>query len=331
YRGANLEEDLRARDFTINAIAYNLQDDTVIDPTDGVKDIEAKTIQVCSPTSFTDDPIRVLRAVRLAAAFDFTIEESTRERIMQASLLLRIASIERVRDEVFKILNTNQVSDSIHTLETLGVLEYIMPELLKMKGVEQTYPHVFDVWAHTLAVLDYLERILLNLFAQTPKNEFAKSLQDQLGKFRPQIREHFSQSLNVDRTHRALLFFAALYHDVCKPDTKKVEDSGRIRFFNHDVQGAEVVAERARAFNLSNDEVERLRVIIKEHMRIHAFTSKLEHLNEYPSRRAIYRFFRDAGRAGIDLIFLALADIRGTRYKDMTLQTWNIYLEISKI
>lgn len=331
YRGANLEEDLRARDFTINAIAYNLQDDTLIDPTEGVKDIESKIIRACSPTSFTDDPIRILRAVRLAAIFDFTIDKRTREWMSQAHPLIRSVSVERIRDEIFKTLNSKRVSDSIKALDMLGVIEQLMPELLKMKGVEQSSPHVFEVWTHTLSVLDYLEKILFNLFEETPKNEFAEALQTQLGKFHEQIHNHFSESLNIDRTHRSLLFFAALYHDVCKPDTKTIDENGRIRFFNHDVKGADVVAERARSFNLSNDEVERLSVIIKNHMRIHSFTSKLENENEYPTRRAIYRFFHDAGKAGIDLILLALADMRGTRHKEMTLQTWNIYLEISRI
>lgn len=339
YRGKNpstgsgqvLEEDLRARDFTINAIAYNLQDDTLIDPTDGVKDIHAKIIRACYANAFSDDPVRILRAVRQAATLDFTIDKQTREWMKQASGQIRIASVERIRDEVFKILNTKRVSDSIKALDMLGVLEQIMPELLKMKGVEQTSPHVFDVWTHTLSVLDYLDRIRLNLYEQPPKNEFAEALQNQLGKFREQIHQHFSESLNIDRTSRSLIFFCALYHDVCKPDTKTIEENGRIRFFNHDVKGADVAAERARSFNLSNDEIERVHVVIKNHMRIHSFTTKLENENEYPTRKAIYRFYRDVGKAGIDLILLALADMRGTRHKELTLKTWNIYLEISKI
>jgi putative nucleotidyltransferase with HDIG domain len=331
YRGKDLEEDLRARDFTINALAYNLQDDTLIDPTDGAKDIHAKIIRACSANAFTDDPVRILRAVRQAATFDFTIDKQTREWMQQSHPLIRSTSAERIRDEIFKILNTRRVSDSVKALDMLGVISEIMPELLKMKNVEQSSPHVFDVWTHTLAVLDYLNRIRLNLYEEPPKNEFAEAMQNQLGKFREAIHNHFSESLNIDRTHRSLLFFAALYHDVSKPETKTVEENGRIRFFNHDVKGAEVAAERARSFNLSNDEVERIHVIIKNHMRIHSFTSKLENENEYPTRKAIYRFFRDAGKAGIDLILLALADMRGTRHKELTLKNWNIYLEISKI
>ncbi len=346
YRGKDLEADLRARDFTINAIAYNLRDDTLIDPTDGVNDIHAKIIRACSQDSFTDDPVRILRAIRQAAAFDFTIDIQTRGWMNQAASQIRSVSIERVRDEIFKILNGRRVDESFKALDMLGVIEHLMPELLKMKGVQQTSPHVFEVWTHTLMVLNYLERILFNLFSVPIaedgdesevkgevkyKNEFAQALQTQLGKFNELIQQHFSEPLNIDRPHRSVLFFTALYHDVCKPDTKTVEENGRIRFFNHDVQGADVAAERARSFNLSNDEVERIHVIIKNHMRIHSLASRLEHHNEYPTRKAIYRFFRDAGKAGIDLILLALADLRGTYHKTLTLKTWQVYLEISKI
>ncbi len=333
-----LEEDLRARDFTINAIAYNLQNDTLLDPTEGVKDIESKIIRACSPTSLTDDPVRILRGVRLAATFDFAIDKRTREWMTQAHPLIRSVSVERIRDEIFKILNSKRVSDSIKALDMLGIIEQLMPELLKMKDVNQSPPHVFEVWTHTLSVLDYLERILSNLLRpQTAaseanfKNEFAEALHTQLGKFRGQIAQYFSESLNIDRTHRSLLFFAALYHDVCKPDTKTIDENGRIRFFNHDEQGANVIAKRAHSFHLSADEIDRLKTLVKNHMRIHSFVSKLENENEYPTRRTVYRFFRDAGKAGVDLIFLALADVRGTRHKEMTLKTWNIYLEISKI
>ncbi|MDO8754883.1 MAG: DUF5678 domain-containing protein, partial [Anaerolineales bacterium] len=105
YRGENLEADLRARDFTINAIAYNLRDNTIIDPMDGAKDIRAKVIRACSPTSLSDDPVRILRAVRQAAAFGFRIEKNTRELMKQAVNQLGRISPERLRDEIFKILN----------------------------------------------------------------------------------------------------------------------------------------------------------------------------------------------------------------------------------
>jgi tRNA nucleotidyltransferase/poly(A) polymerase len=335
YRGANLEEDLRARDFTINAIAYNLRDGTVMDPMDGAKDIRAKTIRACSPSSFLDDPVRILRAVRQAAAFGFSIEKNTRELMKQAAGQVGRVSAERLRDEIFKMLGGPKASASIRALEMLGVLSHLMPELLKMKGVEQSAPHVFDVWTHSLSVLDYLDQIISGLHvgydAEKTNDMFTGLLGLRLGRYREKIARHFAEHLNIDRSHRSLLFFAALYHDVSKPETKTVDASGRIRFFGHDEKGADIVADRARAFNLSNDEVERLRTIIKHHMRIHNFASRLESDKQTPSRKAVYRFFRDGGKAGVDLVLIGLADLRGTRANELTIETWTAYLDIVRI
>ncbi|HRK91258.1 MAG TPA: HD domain-containing protein [Anaerolineales bacterium] len=335
YRGENLEEDLRNRDFTINAIAYNLQNETLIDPTSGGADIRAKVIRACLPTSLSDDPVRILRAVRQAAAFGFTIEKNTREWMKQAAGQIGSVSIERLRDEVFKILNGPKVSAAIRALDMLGVLPHLMPELLNMKGVEQSAPHVHDVWTHTLAVLDHLDQILSDLRvgydAEKTGDMFTGLLSLRLGRYREQVAAHFSNSLNKDRSHRSLLFFAALYHDVSKPDTKTIDENGRIRFFDHDLKGAVVVAERAHAFNLSNDEIERLQEIVRHHMRIHFFADRLEKESQTPSRKTIYRFFRDSGKAGIDLILLALADVRATRANDLSVEAWGVYLDVARI
>jgi putative nucleotidyltransferase with HDIG domain len=335
YRGPDLTEDLRARDFTINAIAYNLRDETIIDPTEGGKDLRAKTIRACSPTSLSDDPVRILRAIRLAAAFDFRIEKNTLELMKQSADQLGRISAERLRDEVFKILKGPKPDTCMRALEMLGVLPYLMPELVAMKGVQQSEPHMFDVWTHTLAVLDYLDQIISALRvgynAEKTNDMFTGLLGLRLGRFREQIANHFAEPLNVDRSLSSLLFFAALYHDVSKPETKTVEESGRIRFFNHDVKGADIAAERLRSFNVSNDEIERAQLIIKNHMRIHFFADRLEKEKQTPSRRAIYRFFRDSGKAGIDLVLLGLADLRATRAHALTIETWNIYLDVARI
>ena len=108
-------------------------------------------------------------------------------------------------------------------------------------------------------------------------------------------------------------------------------DSGRIRFFDHDIKGTEVAAERARTFNLSNDEIERLEAIIRNHMRIHSFTDRVINEKQAPSRRAIYRFFRDSGEAGADLVLLGLADVRATRAHALTIETWNAYLDVARL
>ena len=334
YRGRDLEEDLRARDFTVNAIAFDLRTQTLLDPLNGASDLRAKVIRSCSPTSFSDDPVRILRAVRQAAAFEFKIELETRKAMKQAVRTLPSVSIERLRDELFKILEGSKPDASMRALEMLGVFPFLLPELPALKGVEQSPPHLYDVWEHTLSTVGYLERILATLMeddADDNYDVFRESLSLRLGQFHAQIAKHFAESLNTDRSVRAALFFAALYHDIQKPATKTVEYTGRIRFFDHDVRGADVAEERGRVFHLSNDEVERVGSIVRHHMRFHFFTSRLEREKKDPSRKAIYRFFRDAGKAGVDLVLLGLADLRGMQGPNLTQETWTAALEIARI
>lgn len=335
YRGANLEEDLRARDFTINAIAFDLRTHNLIDPLNGAADVRAKLIRACMQTSISDDPVRILRAVRQATAFDFKIESETREAMKQAASLLPTISPERQRDELFKILEGHRPDLSLRALDMLGVLPHLLPELQALKGVEQSPPHVYDVWEHTLRVLGYLENILEVLApeyrADDTNDLFTGLLTLRIGRFRGQFARHFADLLNMDRSVRAALFFAALYHDVQKPATRSVDDSMRIRFFDHEVKGAKVVEERARAFNLSNDEVERIKAIVQHHMRFHSFTRRLQDEGKAPSRRAIYRFFRDVGRAGADLVLLGLADLRGTQDASLSQETWTAALDVARI
>jgi poly(A) polymerase len=336
YRGATLEEDLRDRDFTINAMALNLRDTTIIDPLNGGSDIRAKVIRACSPDALLHDPVRILRAVRQAAAFGFTIDKNTRELMKQAAGTIGNVSVERLRDEVFKMLGGPKASASVRALEMLGVLQHLTPELLKMKGVSQSPPHIHDVWTHTLTVLDQLDYLLttslrLDFDPEKTSDMFMGLVSLKIGRYREQFAKHFAAALNPNRSHRSLLFFAALYHDICKPDTKTIDENGRIRFFDHDVKGADVTVERARSFNLSNDEVERLHKIVTHHMRIHFFADRLEKEKQPPSRKAVYRFFRDSGAAGVDLVLLALADVRGTKGNDLSQDTWTAYLDVARI
>jgi len=336
YRGGNtLEADLRARDFTINAMAYDVHNGTIIDPLNGGSDLRAKLIRASSPTSLQDDPIRILRAVRQAAALEFKIELATRKMMKEAVGLLPRISPERQRDEIFKILEGPKPDASMRALDMLGVFAHLMPELTAMKGVTQSPPHVYDVWEHTLSVLRHLEGILSSLrvgySAEETNDMFTGLLTLRLGRYREQFAAHFAASLNADRSVRAALFFAALFHDIQKPATRSVDETGRIRFFDHDVQAAEVAEERARAFNLSADEVERIRKIVLHHMRFHSFVSRLEGDQEGPSRKAIYRYFRVAGEAGVDLVLLGLADLRGTREHTLTQENWTMALDIARI
>src|SRR6266545_1123613 len=214
YRGEDLDADLRARDFTMNAIAFDLQGQTLIDPLNGATDLRAKIIRACSTTSLHDDPVRILRAVRQAAAFGFKIQLETRKAMKEAAHLLPNISPERLRDELFKILEGPKPDASLRALEMLGIFPYLLPELSALKGVAQSEPHLYDVWEHTLSVLGYLENILSALApvynADDTNDLFTGLLTLRIGRFREQFAAHFANSLNMDRSVRGTLFFAAL-------------------------------------------------------------------------------------------------------------------------
>jgi tRNA nucleotidyltransferase/poly(A) polymerase len=319
----------------MNAIALDVRAKTLIDPLNGATDLRARLIRACTPTSLEDDPARILRAVRQAAAFGFKIDIETRTAMKAAAHRLPNISVERQRDELFKILEGSKPDAAIRALEMLGIFPHLLSELRAMKGVGQSAPHIDDVWEHTLSVLGYLENILSALApgynADNTNDLFTGLLTLRIGRFREQIAAHFADSLNTDRSVRAVLFFSALYHDVEKPSTKTTDETGRIRFFDHDVKGVDTATKRAQSFNLSNDEVERIQKIIRNHMRFHFFTNRVEDDKQEPSRKAIYRFFREAGEAGVDLVLLGLADLRGTYGPTLTQENWTAALDVARI
>ncbi len=335
FRGEDVDSDLAGRDFTINAIAFDPRTGTLLDPLGGGTDLRAKLIRACSDSAIRDDPIRILRAVRQAAALGFKIETETRESLKRASSLLPNVSPERQRDELFRILDGPAPEAALRALDMLGTMPFFLPELTSMKGVVQSPPHVYDVWAHTLAVIRHLAGVLETLGpdSEAVRNSevFSGLLALRLGRYRQRIQDHFSRTVTPDRSLRSLLFFAALYHDAAKPATRSVDEMGQIRFFGHETEGASVAAERASRYNLSNDEASRIASIVGNHMRFNACVADMQREKEPPSRRAIYRFFRAAGDAGLDLVVLGLADQWGTREHTLDQESWNAALEVARI
>ncbi len=335
FRGPDLEADLRGRDFTLNAIAMDVRTLALYDPLGGALDLREKRLRLCSPSAFTDDPVRILRAVRQAAAFGFRILPETRQAMKNAVKLLPDISPERLRDELFRILEGPQQATSLRALDLLGALAPVLPELPALKGVAQPSPHVSDVWAHTLSVLTYLETILAALSPEyspdTASDLFNGLMVLRIGRYRQQIAEHFNAALNVNRSLQGLLFLAALYHDIAKPLTETAGEDGRMRFWGYDEEGAKMAAERMRALQLSGVEIDRLETILRHHMRIHYHTSQLVKGQKSPSRRAIYRFFRDTGAAGVDVCLLTLADLRGTHEHNLPQEVWAACLDVVRL
>ncbi len=335
FRGEDVDADLAGRDFTINAIAFDPADGTLLDPVGGATDLRAKLIRVCSDGAIRDDPIRILRAVRLAASLGFKIEAGTREKLKRAASLLPNASAERQRDELFKILEGPAPDSALKALDMLGTMPFFLPEIASMKGVVQSPPHVYDVWAHTLAVMRHLGVILETLGPDSEsirnRDLFSGLLAVSLGRYRQRVQDHFAEALTPDRSLRSLLFFAALYHDVAKPATRTVDETGQIRFIGHETEGAKAAAERAGTYNLSNDETSRIAGIVGNHMRFNDFVAGLQRDHEPPTRRAIYRYFRAAGDTGLDLVLLGLADQWGMREHTLDEASWGAALEVARL
>jgi putative nucleotidyltransferase with HDIG domain len=335
FRGPDLEADILGRDFTLNAIALNLTDNTIHDPLAGAVDLKEKRLRACSPSAFTDDPVRILRGVRLAANFGFHILPETRNAMKEAAGLLGNISPERMRDELFRLLDGLQPAACLRALDLLGALDKVLPELSTLKDVEQTAPHVHDVWEHTLATVSHLDSVLSALapdYSPDTASDLLNGLMVlRIGRYRQQIGEAFAAPLTADRSLRSLLFLAALYHDVSKPQTKKTDEEGKLRFWDHDQQGAEIAANRGRALAMSNDETTRLETVIRNHMRILFHTNRLVKEGKRPSRRAVYRFFRDTGPAGVDVCLLTLADMRATYEQTLTQDVWAAALDVVRL
>jgi putative nucleotidyltransferase with HDIG domain len=328
-RGADIQADLLARDFTINAIALDLRyPDRLVDPLGGASDLHAGRLRLCAPYSLQSDPVRVMRAVRMAFTFNLKIDPETRSAIRLAAPQLPRVSAERIRDELFRMLDGVHVASSIRMLDLLGIMPYVLPELENLKGIEQSPPHVYDVWEHTLEVAARLQVVLDVLKpvydSDAGGNLAAGLISVRLGRYRAQIAEHINYAFNPDRTARPLLFLAALYHDIAKPHTRQLDAAGRARFFQHDEQGAHILSQRAHSLRLSTVEIDRAKTIVRHHMR----PMLLAQENHPPTRRAIYRFFRTTQAAGVDICLLSLADFLGTYAVVLPQDLWSHHLDV---
>jgi tRNA nucleotidyltransferase/poly(A) polymerase len=334
FRDKDLNGDLFARDLSINAMAINIRTLQLEDPVGGLSDLREKKLRVCRRESIINDPVRIIRTIRFAIGLGFSIEKETLHHLKESAGLLQGISPERIRDEIFKILDGRKPSSAIRALDMLGALPYIFPEIVELKGVAQPLPHRHDVWEHTLKAMDFFDSFL-GVLAVDFKSEEANDLMTgfltmKLSRFREQFQRHFASRLNTERSLHALLLYSILYHDIAKPKKADVVN-GRIRFHGHDEEGGRIAIERAIQLRLSNSEMDRVKVIIQNHMRLVYHIGRLEEEGKLPSRRAIYRFFRDTGDAGIDLCLLSLADQRATYDHEITQQTWFACLNVVSI
>ncbi len=324
-RGPDLEADLRARDFTINAMAvavadFSSSEPEVIDPCGGQSDLAAGVLRATSEHAFVQDPIRMLRALRFEAKLGFQVEPVTESWMRRDAPLIAQSSPERTRDELTHIISERGAAEHLRRAEELGLLRYVLPELVTLQGVVQSAPHIHDVYEHTLHTIAEAERL-----SAFPDDRLGPDEREFLQPFVAELEQHFGMVVSEGRTRATLLKFTAMLHDVGKPQTHSLEPNGRTRAFGHECVGADTAEAVLCRLRFSAREICLVGTIVRHHMRPGWL------LKSGPvTRKAIYRFFRDTGDAGIDICILALADQLATRGSALTKEHWRDYLSLTQ-
>ena len=321
YPGS-VEEDLARRDFTIDAMALPLQDwaamdslelgEKVLDPFNGRRDLVQKCIRAVSPHVFRDDPARLLRAVHLAARLRFRLEPETIRLANEAAPLVSQVSGDRIRNEFLGTLSMNGARGYLQVLDHLDLLCRVMPELAHTKGVEQPKEHYWDVWDHSLHTVEFAE-----LVTQGHQNSPIYTLVPW-----PEGREeYFSQVISDGHTRRTILKLAALLHDVAKPQTKHMDETGRTRFPGHPELGAGMAETRLTHWHLSSKGISAVCKMVEEHLR----PATMQQGVELATTRAVYRYFRDLGDVAIDTLFLWMADHLAAKGPELDTDAWTVH------
>lgn len=258
--GASLTDDLLRRDFTINAMALRLPSLELVDPFGGVRDLHASLLATpgAPETSFSDDPLRMMRAARFASQLGVSVHEDVRLAMTRMAERITIISAERVRDELVKLVCGPQPRVGVDLLVETGLAEYVLPEVSALRLESDEHHRHKDVYQHSLQVL-----------------EQAASLED--GPDGPVPGPDF------------VLRFAALMHDVGKPATRRFEPGGAVSFRHHDMVGSKLTAKRMKTLRFDNDTIKAVARLVELHMRFYGYGEAGW------SDSAVRRYVTDAG------------------------------------
>jgi putative nucleotidyltransferase with HDIG domain len=289
FKGTDIITDLARRDFTVNALAVRVDDlfgpkePVIVDPFGGVKDVEAKLLRVVYDQAFDDDPLRILRAVRISQQYGLKITEETEDLVEKKSPLLAGTARERISDELLLIFSCPGTALCIRKLFNLSIVKTVLPEFIGWEDVDG-----YNLLDHTLKTLDEAEALITELRTE-------------------ELKEHFDGF--VGNVRRATVFkLGAFFHDVGKPSVMK-RKGDVFSFIGHDVEGEEVTKKILKRLRVGRKVTGEVAKLVRNHHRPFTLASLKE-----PSRRAKVHFFNAAGGgAGLDLLFLALADARATR------------------
>ncbi|HKH22695.1 MAG TPA: HD domain-containing protein [Solirubrobacterales bacterium] len=288
-RAETIEADLRARDFTVNAIAVPLSGGDPIDPTGGRADCRARVLRIVSERAFRDDPLRLLRAARIAARHSLTIDEATAELARSEASHAADPAGERQFAELRGIVAGPDPLRGVELMDELGLTAVVLPELAALRGVVQNPNHHLDVLGHTLAVLEEWLRL-------------EGDLPGFGGDLAPQIETFLAEPLADDLTRAGALRFGALFHDLGKPETRS--DTGTyVTFIGHDEAGARIIAGICRRLKVSRRLGSHLQGLAQHHLRLGFL------IHQRPlSRRVVYDYLAATDPVAADVTLLSVAD-----------------------
>ena len=285
--GTSLADDLVRRDFTVNAMAVRLPGREVVDLYGGVVDLATRVLRTpgTPEASFSDDPLRMMRAARFAAQLGFTVAPEVVAAMKDMASRISIISAERVRDELVKLICAPYPRRGLSLLVETGLAELVLPELTALRMERDEHNRHKDVYEHTLTVLE----------------------------------QSIDQEARLGGGPDFVSRFAALMHDVGKPRTRKFHDDGTVSFHHHDVVGAKMTRKRMKALRFSNDEIEAVSSLVELHLRFHGYGD-----GEWTDS-AVRRYVRDAGDQLERLHVLTRADCttRNRRKADRLARTYD--------
>jgi poly(A) polymerase len=295
-KDGDIRADLAARDFTVNAMAEPLAGGELLDPHGGRADLAAGLVRMVSQAALAEDPLRTLRAVRLATELSLRLDPATAIAVSAHARGISEVANERVFGELKRIVTAVDVRRGLELMDRHGLTAAILPELAALRGVEQNVFHHADVLDHTLEVVDAVAAIQRDPTACG------------LGEHAAQVAALLAEPLADELTHGGAMRFAALLHDAAKPQTRGVREDGFVTFLGHDSAGAELARDVLRRLRASQRMIEYVAALTRHHLRL-GFLVREQPLD----RRAVWRYLRATAPYAADVTILTVADRFATR------------------
>lgn len=298
-RDGDIHADLGARDFTLNAMALPLAGGDLLDPHGGRSDLQARRLRMVAPAALADDPLRTLRAIRLAIELELTIEPATAAAIGQAAPGLERVAAERIFGELKHIIRSPAVRIGLGLMDAHGITAAVLPELAALHGVEQNVFHHLDVHDHTLEVLDQVGAI--------ERDPLAAGFGEHAEAVAALMREPLADELTRGDSMR----LAALLHDAAKPWTRAERPGGGFGFPGHDREGAQLARDVLRRLRASGALTDHVVALCLHHLRLGFL------VHERPlDRRSLWRYLRATEPHAADVTIFTVADRLATRGKN---------------